>query len=106
MLAFGAGSPPLNVACGMRRSGLRQARQHDRAVVAIERRLIEWARVLVRPVHAHGYFRERAVVERVQQRVDDAERIDLVLARQLRPPLCGAKERHLAHAAFVAELHA
>ena len=53
------GTPPPKVACGMidsgsRREELRHPGQHEAAVVRVTRRVVERARVLVRPVHADG----------------------------------------------------
>ena len=84
---------------------LPEARQHFRAVVHVARRLIQRACVLVRPVDPDGHLGERRLVERVEQRVHVADRVDLILARLLRP--AGprrAKEGHAAGALFIPPL--
>ncbi len=88
-----------------RREVLTEARQHLRPIVDVLGLLVERARVLVRPVHADGELGKRRRVERVQQRVDVADRVDLVLARLLRPSGAGrAEKRDAARALLVAEL--
>ena len=80
-VAFGsrlsAGSPPGRTACS--------PGKHERAVVDVARRRSSGAGVLVRPVHADRELGERRLVERVEQRVHVADRVDLVLAGLLRP---------------------
>ena len=79
--------------------------QHDRPIVGVLRRLVERAGVLVRPVHADGELGEGARVERVQDRVDVAERVDLVLARLLRPARARrSEERHSAGTLLISPL--
>ena len=104
------GRPPLKLACGMRFTGSppgstaagRAAPSCGRSRPA--RRLVEGARVLVRPVHADGELGEHRRVEGVEQGVHVADGVDLVLGRHLRPAAGRAEDRHAARALLVAEL--